>query len=120
LKSVIARRENYDIHNLPTQNQRSSKIAPETDTRARVISYRKELFDKILELDGLNTYDVCESLNIQDNIDAIFESGERSGNSGSFFFFSKDKQFVVKTMRFDEKNVLLGMLDRLYEHFVES
>ena len=64
--------------------------------------------------------DMCQSLNIKDNIDAIFESGERSGNSGSFFFFSKDKKFVVKTMRFNEKAILLSMLDKMYQHFLET
>jgi 1-phosphatidylinositol-4-phosphate 5-kinase len=28
----------------------------------------------------------------------IFKAGEASGKSGSFFFFSHDKQFIVKTM----------------------
>jgi 1-phosphatidylinositol-4-phosphate 5-kinase len=38
------------------------------------------------------------------------------GKSGSFFFFSKDQRFVIKTMRRDEKNILINMLDDMIEH----
>jgi len=38
------------------------------------------------------------------------------GKSGSFFFFSKDQKFVIKTMRRDEKKILIDMLDDYIAH----
>jgi hypothetical protein len=41
-----------------------------------------------------------ESLNpfIEQNIKRIFAAGEGMGKSGSFFFFSHDTNFLIKTM----------------------
>jgi hypothetical protein len=41
---------------------------------------------------------LLESLDINKNIDMIFQAGEGSGNSGSFFFFSKDNKLLIKTI----------------------
>ena len=50
----------------------------------------------------------------------VFQAGEGVGQSGSFFFFSKDNKLLIKTMRGSEKKVLLGMLDDLVNHFVKT
>lgn len=47
----------------------------------------------------------------------VFKAGEGSGQSGSFFFFSKDKRFIIKTLRGKEKEVLISMLDDMIIHF---
>ena len=36
--------------------------------------------------------------------------------SGSFFFFSKDNRFLIKTLRGDEKEIALNMLDNFIEY----
>ena len=41
---------------------------------------------------------LIESLNPRNNIESIFKAGESQGKSGSFFFFSQDKKFIIKTM----------------------
>ena len=41
----------------------------------------------------------------------VFKAGEGSGQSGSFFFFSNDKRFIIKTLRGKEKRNLINMLD---------
>ena len=63
---------------------------------------------------------MLNSLKIEDNIDNIFKSGEGAGKSGSFFFFSNDNQFIIKTMRGNEKQVLLNMLDDMIKHLDEN
>jgi hypothetical protein len=50
----------------------------------------------------------------------VFNAGEGAGESGSFFFFSKDKKFLLKTMRGSEKQKILEMLDGTIEHFKEN
>jgi hypothetical protein len=38
------------------------------------------------------------SLSPKFNRDAVFKAGEGAGASGSFFFFSHDRKFIIKTM----------------------
>lgn len=73
-----------------------------------------------MELDGITSKDIRESLNMEDNIQNVFKAGEGVGQSGSFFFFSKDNKFLIKTMRGSEKKVLLEMLDDLIIHFIKT
>ncbi len=48
---------------------------------------------------------------MEENRDSIFRSGEGAGKSGSFFFFSQDNKFLVKTATNGEKNLLVALLD---------
>jgi 1-phosphatidylinositol-4-phosphate 5-kinase len=50
----------------------------------------------------------------------MFEAGESQGKSGSFFFYSHDKRFILKTLLVDEKATLLRMLDAYIFHIVNS
>ena len=50
------------------------------------------------------------SLSPELNRDEVFSAGEGQGKSGSFFFFSHDKQFIIKTMRQNELKALMAML----------
>ena len=56
-----------------------------------------------MELDKIKPEDLAQSLNLVDNITATFKAGEGAGASGSFFFRSADKKFIIKTMRGNEK-----------------
>jgi hypothetical protein len=53
------------------------------------------------------------------NRDQIFHSGEAAGASGSFFFFSHDNRFIVKTMSKGELDFMLNVLPDLYAHWCE-
>jgi 1-phosphatidylinositol-4-phosphate 5-kinase len=61
-----------------------------------------------------------KSISLDDNVDKIFQSGEGTGQSGSFFFFTKDGKYVVKTLRYNEKDTLLSLLDDLFNHFIKT
>lgn len=50
------------------------------------------------------------------NRDRVFKAGEGSGQSGSFFFFSYDNRFIIKTLRGNEKLTLINIVDDLIEH----
>lgn len=43
-----------------------------------------------------------ESLDPEQNRKMVFKAGESQGKSGSFFFFSKDQRFIIKTMTQDD------------------
>lgn len=61
-----------------------------------------------------------KSLDLDSNRNAIFKAGEGAGASGSFFFFSFDKRFIIKTMKAAEKKILLDMIDDYIDHIEKS
>ena len=46
----------------------------------------------------------------------IFKAGEGSGKSGSFFFFSKDNKFLIKTLKKQEKLLFFKIIDEYIDH----
>ena len=47
-------------------------------------------------------------------------AGEGAGASGSFFFFSHDNRFLIKTLQGDEKFKLLSMIDSYIQLIIDS
>jgi hypothetical protein len=58
-----------------------------------------------------------KSLDPKNNREQIFSSGEAAGASGSFFFFSHDRRFIVKTMTSEEMVFMEKILPNYYTHF---
>lgn len=74
------------------------------------------MFRRLREKDEITEQEVIESLDPHLNRDQIFQSnlktkkGEttnKGGKSGSFFFFTHDSKFLVKTMRNSEVKAYL-------------
>ena len=57
-----------------------------------------------------------KSLDPKTNRDSVFRAGEGAGASGSFFFFSKDRQFIIKTMSDEELKLFLKLLPEYEQH----
>ena len=70
-----------------------------------------------MKLDGISSEDIMHSLSVELNRNQAFKAGQGAGASGSFFFFSYDHRFIIKTMTNSEKNNLLEMLDDLILHY---
>ena len=56
------------------------------------------------------------------NRESIFKTNQNfntndGGKSGSFFFFTQDKAFLVKTMTNREVGIYLRMMGKLKKHF---
>lgn len=60
-------------------------------------------FARLREADGISPQQVMYSLDAEMNRCRVFKAGEASGASGSFFFFSHDKAFIIKTITDEEK-----------------
>ena len=54
------------------------------------------------------------------NRDQIFKTGEAAGASGSFFFFSYDRRFIVKTMNDSELKLIQRILPNLHKHLKKN
>eukprot|EP00347_Sterkiella_histriomuscorum_P009160 403342290 len=53
---------------------------------------------------------------INETVEVFEHSGESSGKSGSFFFFSEDKNFIIKTMTDSELSTFKSMFQDYYEY----
>lgn len=60
------------------------------------------------------------SLSPKFNRDMAFKAGEGAGRSGSFFFFSHDRKFIIKSMTSSELDVFLKRLPQFKEHFLKN
>jgi len=60
------------------------------------------------------------SLQVDINRDSIFKAGEGTGKSGSFFFFSHDDRFLIKTLKGQERQTMLNIVDDFIEHIKGS
>jgi len=45
-----------------------------------------------------------------------FKAGESQGKSGSFFFFSHDRKFIIKTMNDSERETFFKLFESLNKH----
>lgn len=50
-------------------------------------------------------------------MDMVFKAGEGAGRSGSFFFFSHDRKFIIKTMTNQELVLFISKLPNFIKHF---
>ena len=71
-------------------------------------------------MDKINWDLIKNSLDPRENRDQIFKTGEAAGASGSFFFFSHDKRFIVKTVTKEELDVTLQLLPYMHDHFSKN
>ena len=70
-----------------------------------------------MKMDRISPKDVMKSLSVELNRHRCFKVGEGAGQSGSFFFFSHDNRFIIKTLRGKERKNILAMLDDLLKHY---
>jgi hypothetical protein len=59
-------------------------------------------------------------LSVEANRHRVFKAGEGAGSSGSFFFFSHDNKFIIKTISYDEMKKMLSMLDDYISHLLAT
>mmetsp|Transcript_33104 Transcript_33104/g.23875 ORF Transcript_33104/g.23875 Transcript_33104/m.23875 type:complete len:128 (+) Transcript_33104:1607-1990(+) len=50
----------------------------------------------------------------------VFKAGEGAGKSGSFFFFSHDRKFIIKTMTSTELDLFLRILPDYMNHLKKN
>ena len=87
------------------------------DSNVKVTYYRMLSFMDTFS-DYLSNFQVLhQSLSPKFNRDMVFKAGEGAGRSGSFFFFSHDHKFIIKTMTAGELKLYLKIHQRLAKHY---
>jgi hypothetical protein len=79
-----------------------------------------ETFQKILKASGLELKFLSDSLSPDFNREMVFKAGEGAGASGSFFFYSHDSRFLVKTMTRSEVDFFLAFLPDYCNHLLSN
>lgn len=83
-----------------------------------MISYAPQVFKYIRHMDGISDQDIIQSIEPKNNRYQIFKTNKQAkhnsgGASGSFFFFTQDKRFIIKTLFKHEKIKLLELLPKM-------
>ena len=99
--------------NLNSSEVGSSKVfTEEINTNIRVHSYRPDLFKKLRDLDNISDALIMSSTHPEFNQFQIFKQDVGAdqgtgGSSGSFFFFTEDKEFIIKTINKSEATLMV-------------
>ena len=94
------------------------RLSVKDDTDIKVIRQRVKVtfhmihyFKHLYKYWGINDFkNFYESLSPKFNRDMVFKAGEGAGRSGSFFFFSHDQKFIIKTMTKQELTLMKKMM----------
>ena len=84
-----------------------------------VEGYFEHYFKELRASDRISNEVLLTSLDPESNSTNVFKAGEASGASGSFFFFSTDKRFIVKTMTEKELRFFLKEVARPYFRYLK-
>jgi 1-phosphatidylinositol-4-phosphate 5-kinase len=76
------------------------------DSSIYLIEYAPKIFRNVLKLDSLTHEEILKSFDIKSNIANISNLSLSEGKSGSFFFFTHDNRFIIKTISSTELNTL--------------
>lgn len=77
-----------------------------------LLEYVPKVFRNVLMLDSLNYDELFKSFDISKNLDNLSKLSISEGKSGSFFFFTYDNRFIIKTISQTE-------LDTMLEEFIQ-
>ena len=113
-------KEDSDI--MLSNSLQKKKVEPEEKPKkpAKYIEYAPRIFYMIRTMDNISSDALQESFDIERNSKAIFKAGESQGKSGSFFFFTYDKRFLIKTMTKKEYKTMIKLLPKYYAHFKKN
>jgi hypothetical protein len=90
-------------------------------TNVKVKAYAPEIFSYLRWFDGLEVEGLLQSLKPQNNSRQIFKANkgqkhQTGGKSGSFFFFTEDRDLIIKTITKEEFFKYLQILPEFIEH----
>jgi hypothetical protein len=81
-----------------------------------VTEYAPDAFAFLRLIDGYDNHILKQSLNPKINKNMVFKAGESKGKSGSFFFFSKDQKFIIKTMTQNDFLAFMRLFRTYFRH----
>ena len=86
---------------------------------ATITEYEPEIFNDLRKNDGINDDIMIRVFSPSKNKYAIEKLSESKGKSGSFFFYSHDRKFIIKTVTDGERKTLSEII-REYYNFIKE
>jgi hypothetical protein len=107
---------------IPTEESEESEPgADKKEYDAMVIEYCPKIFRELRNIDDITGIQLYNSLNPVLNSETMNRMRESEGKSGSFFFFSHDNNFLIKTITAGELSNMLGcFMKSYYEHVTQN
>lgn len=88
---------------------------------AKITEYCPYIFKDLRIEDGIDYNDLLYSLDPISNKQNMLKLKESAGKSGSFFFFSYDKKYIIKTIKDHELKTILGnFIESYYNHVLSN
>lgn len=88
---------------------------------AEIIEYCPSIFLHLRKEENLDYDDMIYSINPFKNTDNMLNLKESAGKSGSFFFFSHDNRFIIKTVKDHELETLFNFfMIQYYPHIINN
>jgi 1-phosphatidylinositol-4-phosphate 5-kinase len=81
-----------------------------------VTEFAPDVFSFLRQKDGYSNKTLELSLDPDNNKEKVFKAGESQGKSGSFFFFSQDQKFIIKTMTDSDFNAFMRLFRSYFRH----
>ena len=85
-----------------------------------VTEYAPDVFSFLRQKDGFTNKTLQLSLDPERNKEKVFKAGESQGKSGSFFFFSEDQKFIIKTMTDSDFNAFMRLFRSYFRHICST
>jgi len=95
-------------------NLSDGSVSSDNGEDAFITEYYPKKFDELRKNDGISDDIMIKSFSPIKNKSAIDKMGESKGKSGSFFFYSHDRKFIIKTITNEEKETMDKILIDYY------
>ena len=89
-----------------SNNSQDSLISNNHTVPGTLIELYPKIFDSLRKIENVEDKDLAYSFDPEKNADSLRNIKESDGKSGSFFFYSHDKKFIIKTINDTEKRAV--------------
>ena len=117
IKSIIL--EVSSDHNQGLLDNNGAEGGNSNTEDAFITEYFPQKFNDLRKNDGITDDIMIKSFSPIKNKSAIDKMGESKGKSGSFFFYSHDRKFIIKTITKEEKETMDEILLEYYNYTQE-
>jgi len=107
-----------EFSTLDEENKQEEEDILTINEEIEVKELAPRIFAMIRNEDKIDNGQIKTSLSPEFNRTSVFKAGEGSGKSGSFFFFSHDKNFIIKTMNDEEYKTFSKIFKNYYSHIL--
>lgn len=111
-------RININVFGVQPYNQETDTLIINEDISIEELA--PKIFSIIRNKENITPENIIESLSPEANRDMVFKAGEGQGKSGSFFFFSHDRRFIIKTMNNEEYKTFQGIFKEYYRYLIRN